>query len=163
MRKYVPVGIYDKEIFIANLENDKICGFDVLRPVTAEQLDRLREPDEIREYLREDWKLAVQGDHTESSLDEYVEECMDEYDLDENEEMYPGKDESGLENLSYDERDEADAFMEKEYDMTVGTWECSGWYAPTSTFSNRTYEGFDYVFDNTEAKKLAKTWQKLYK
>jgi hypothetical protein len=161
-RKFVPVGIFGKEIFIANLENGKIRGFDVLRPVTEEQLETLRDPDNIKDYLREDWKLAVQNDATESSLDDFVDEAVQEYDLDENEEMYPGKDESGLENLTIDERDQADAFMENEYDMTIGTWESSGWYAPTSTFGKEKYNGFDYVFDTPEAHELADTWQNLY-
>lgn len=157
--RYVPVGIFDKEIYLARLEDGKLTGsFDVLRYVTQERLEKYRDPDNIRDYLKEDWKAAVQKDMTEDSLDDFVDEAMQEYDLDDNEEMYPGKDESGMENLGYNERDEADDFIQKKYGEEVGTWEFAGWYAPVNSFTKRTFRRFDYVFKNKEAKRLAEEY-----
>ena len=155
----IPVGIYEREIYIARIVDGEIKGFDVLRPVTADTLEQYREPSEIREYIREDWKEAVRCDRTEDSLDEYVDEVMSEYDLDEEEEMYPGKDESGLEFVTFEERDEADKFMEETYGHEIGTWECSGWYAPVSSWKGeQEFNGFDYIFNNS----LARKWAKKY-
>ena len=127
------VGIYDKEIFLVKIENGKpVNNFDVLRLVTKDQLESLRDPDDedTRYNYKDLWKMAVAAGHYEGSLDDYIEEAFDEYDLDDDKEMWPGKDESGLENLTAEEREAADKFIEERYGIEVGTWECSGSYAP---------------------------------
>ena len=171
--KHIPVGIFDDEIFIAELTNEgKIRGFDVLRPVTPSELESYRDPDDddTRDHYKELWQMAVAGGSYEGSLSDYIEEDFNEYDLDDDEEMWPGKDESGLEYLTEEAREEADRFMDEERDITIGTWECSGWFPPTSAkyrsedgeFKDR-FEKWDFIFDNDEARRLAKEWKKLYR
>ena len=156
------VGIYDKEIFLVKIENGKpVNNFDVLRLVTKDQLESLRDPDDedTRYNYKDLWKMAVAAGHYEGSLDDYIEEAFDEYDLDDDKEMWPGKDESGPENLTAEEREAADKFIEERYGIEVGTWECSGSYAPThETYHNgewySDFRGFDFVFDGKLAKKV---------
>lgn len=119
------VGIYNKEIFIANFNEDgKIIGFDVLRPVTQEMLDDLRNA----------------GTY----------------------EAFPCEDESGLEYLTENEIKQADNFLLDTEDIEVGTWECSGWYAPTDTYHEDgcDFKKFDYVFDLKLAKQYYKSLKK---
>lgn len=158
MEKHNVVGIYNQEIFIAAVENGEVKRWDVLRPVSASRLESLRDENEIKEYCRDLWKEAVRAGATEQSLDEYVEDVIAECEMDENEEMYPGKDKSDCEYLLPELREEADAYMLEKEDVEIGTWESSGCYAPNAPWfdKNKTFKKWDYVFNNTEAKKMAK-------
>lgn len=158
MEKHIVVGIYRQEIFIAAVENGEIKHWDVLRPVSASRLESLRSEDEIKEYCRELWVAAVRAGATEQSLDEYVEDVIAECEMDENEEMYPGKDESDCEFLLPELREEADAYMLEKEGVEIGTWESSGGYAPNAHWYTKApeFKKWDYVFNNTEAKKIAK-------
>ena len=171
--KHIPVGIFDDEIFIAELTNEgKIRGFDVLRPVTSSELESYRDPDNdgTRDYYKELWQGAVASGSYEGSLDDYIEEDFADYDLDDDEEMWPGKDEGGLQYLTEEAREAADKYMDEERGITIGTWECSGWFPPTSAkyssedgeFKSR-FKKWDFIFDNDEARRLAKEWKKLYR
>ncbi len=157
--KHIVVGIYRQEIFIAAVENGKIEHWDVLRPVSASELERLRDESEIKEYCRDWWKEAVRAGATDKSLDDYVEEIIAESEMYENEEMYPGKDESDCEYLLPELREEADAYMLSEEGIEIGTWESSGGYSPNTRWwykDTQEFDKWDYVFNNDEAKKIAK-------
>ena len=168
-RKPKAVGIYNKEIFIANFdENNNITNFDVLRHVDAEELADLRDPDSYKEYCRDLWVEAVRAGQTESSLLEFAQELIDEADVDNDEEAFPLKDESSLEYLTQEERQVADNFLEEEYGIEVGTWESSGSFPPTietviGTDTNGNYiwgtkfKKFDLVFDFELAEQYYKT------
>ena len=140
------VGIYDKEIYIANLdENGNITDFDVIRPVTAQLLSDLRDPDTYQNYCEDLWKEAVRAGATQSGLLEFAEELIDEADCDNDEEAFPCKDDSGCEEITQEERETADNFLLEEYNIEVGTWESAGSYSPNS-FSED-FKKFDLVFD----------------
>lgn len=131
-KKPKAVGIYDKEIFIANFNDDgTIKYFYVLRPVSAELLSDLRDPDTYKSYCEDLWRCAVQAGNTESGLLEFAQELIDEADCDNDDEAFPLKDDSGLEYLTQEEREAADNFLQEEYGIEVGTWECSGSFPPT--------------------------------
>ena len=160
------VGIYNKEIFIANFEEDgSIRGFDVLRPVTKEMLDDLRDAGTYKDYCKDLWKCAVQQDTTELGLEDFAQELIDEADVDNDEESFPCKDESGLEYLTENERKQADKFLLDEYDIEVGTWECSGSFPPTHDVYHEDgwysdFKKFDYVFDLQLATQYYKSLKK---
>lgn len=164
---HVAVGIYNKEIFIAEIDTEnpsKIHFGDVLRYVTEQRLDDYRDPSELREYCKEAWKAAVASDSYEDSLDAYTDEIIADTDMDD-EENYPFKDESGLEYLTLEDREEADAFIKESEGDDVGTWECSGCYPPNTARYHKDgwysdFKKFDYVFNNEEAQKIAKQYCK---
>ena len=153
------VGIYDKEIFIAKFdENGIIYNFDVLRPVTAEMLEELRDASTYKNYCDDLWRCAVRAGNTELGLEDFAQELIDEADVDNDPEAFPCKDESGLEYLTENERKDADDFLLESEDMEVGTWECSGLYPPTH--SNSDFKKFDYVFDLKLATQYYKSLKK---
>ena len=148
------VGIYSQEIFIAELDKDGnfVRFSDVLRPVSTDKLEELRDADSYKEYCRDLWECAVRAGTTELGLLAFAQELIDEADIDNDDEAFPCKDDSGLEYLTVEEREAADKFMSEHEDTEVGTWECGGAYSPNS-FSDD-FKKFDYVFD----KKLAKQY-----
>ena len=160
------VGIYNQEIFIANFNEDgSIMGFDVLRPVTKDMLEELRYVDSYKPYCEDLWIEAVRNGNYEGSLEEYAQELIDEADVDNDEESFPGKDESGLEYLTLNERNDADEFLLDEYDIEVGTWESSGWYDPTHKVYHEDgwysdFKKFDLVFDLQLATQYYKSLKK---
>lgn len=156
MEKHIVVGIYNQEIFIAVVENGKIKHWDVLRPVSADRLESLRDETEIKEYCRDLWIEAVRAGATEQGLDEYIEDIIAECEMDKNEEMYPCKDESDCEYLLPELREEADTYMLEEEGEEIGTWESSGCYAPS--WNSKNFEKWDYIFNNAEAQKFAKMY-----
>jgi len=161
--KQTVIGIYNDEIFLVegngfnnlhrNYYGDPV--FCVLRPVSKPMLSSLREEDEIKEYVRDLWKEAVRCGDYEGSLDDYVEDVIAESGMDDDDEMFPGKDESWLDALTDEMREQADKFIKEHSGYEVGTWEASGCYAPDSEF-----KGFDFVFDTPEAKEIAETYTK---
>lgn len=153
---HIVVGIYKQEIFIAVVEDGEIKRWDVLRPISADRLESLRDETEIKEYCRDLWIEAVRAGATEQGLDEYIENIIAECEMDSNEEMYPCKDESGCEYLLPELRKEADAYMLEEEGEEIGTWESSGCYAPS--WNGKNFEKWDYVFNNAEAQKFAKMY-----
>lgn len=159
------VGIYNNEIFIANFNEDgTIMGFDVLRPVSTSQLEYFRDESEIKERVRDLWIEAVRTGRYEDSLDDYAQGVIDETDMDD-EENYPFKDESGLEYLTEDEREKADAFLLETEDIEVGTWEASGSYSPTIEVHHNDgwysdFKKFDLVFDLQLATQYYKSLKK---
>lgn len=155
--KHLPVGIFNNEIFIARVEDGKFKGFDgVLRPVTTEQLNYLRDSSERREEYKDLWKEAVKEGVTEEGLDDWLESVWAE-DFDEDDpEDYPGKDESDMEYLSDEDRLKADCFLSL-YGVKVGTWESSGSYSPRSFYKD--FKRFDYVFMNPDAERIAKEYE----
>ena len=165
MEKHIVTGIYNKEIFIAVIEDGKIRGWDVLRPVSTEDLEKRRDPSEIKEYCRDLWKEAVRAGVTEDSLDDYVDAVIAESDMDDNEEMYPGKDESDCDYLIPDIREEADTYMSEEEGIEIGTWESSGCYEPSTHWFGREtpFQKWDYVFKSKDAQKYAKQYEESLK
>ena len=128
----------------------------VIRPVDRRTLDYCRED---TESIKDTWKLAVEHDRTELGLDDYFEdalsECCSVFGNDE--EAYPGKDESFCDDLLLDD----DNPTVKTYWMTdsglrayvekcirespfidtgnvdkhdIATWESAGWYPPKEPF-----------------------------
>lgn len=160
------VGIYNKEIFIANFNEDgTIKAFYVLRPVTKEMLEELRDVDSYKPYCKDLWIMAVRSGNYEGSLEEYAQERIDEADVDNDEESFPDKDESGLEYLTFNERNDADEFLLNEYDIEVGTWESSGLYSPTHEVYHEDgwysdFKKFDLVFDLQLAMQYYKSLKK---
>lgn len=160
------VGIYDKEIFIAKFNEDgTIMGFDVLRHVTADKLEDLRDAGTYKEYCVDLWRCAVAAGSTELGLEDYAQELIDEADVDNDPEAFPCKDESGLEYLSIEEREAADKFLLERYAIEVGTWESSGWYPPTMERYHEDgwysdFKKFDYVFDKALAKQYCDSLKK---
>ena len=165
--KSIPVGIYNKEIFIARIIDNKIVNFDVLRYVTASQLEDYRDFDNIREQCRELWVEAIKAGQTEDSLDDFTDSIIADTDMDD-EENYPFKDWSDTDKVSDEQYEQANAFIEEEYGDTVGTWECSGCYPLTidryhedGWYSD--FKKFDYIFEDEEAQKYAKLYEKSVK
>lgn len=158
-RRPKAVGIYNDEIFIANFDEEgNINGFDVLRSVTKNMLEELRDADSYEDYCEDLWKCAVQAGSTKLGLHEFAQELIDEADVDNDEEAFPLKDDSGIEYLTEEERELADKFLLEHSNIEVGTWEASGSYPPTyDQLINgqwvTTFKKFDYVFDEELAKK----------
>lgn len=169
----IPVGIYENEVFIAKVKDGKMARAyngdlyfcDVLRPVSTDMLETLRDPDSRRDEYKDLWKEAVHAGTTEAGLDDWLEEVWEE-EMDEGDpESYPGKDDSGCKYLTEDFRKEADDFLLKHEDIEVGTWESSGSYNPTfARYDHETgelvskFKKFDYVFKNPLSKALAKEY-----
>ena len=162
MKKTV-IGIYNDEIFLVEGTNindvhrgcDKKPIFCVLRPVSKSMLESLRDEDEIKENVRDLWKEAVRGGDYEGSLDDYVADVIAESGMDDDDEMFPFKDESWLYELTDEMREQADKFIKEHSGYEVGTWEASGCYAPDSDF-----KGFDFVFHTNEAQEFAEAYEK---
>ena len=162
MKKTV-IGIYNDEIFLVegNDINNLHRGYDgkpifcVLRPVSKSMLETLRDEDEIKEDVRDIWKEAVMGGHYEGSLDDYVADVIAECKMYDDDEMFPFKDESWLDELTDEMRKQADKFIKEHSGYKVGTWEASGCYEPDSDFN-----GFDFVFPTNEAKEFAEAYEK---
>ena len=166
--KHIPVGIYDNEVFIARVEEgnalhrkiDNSISFDVIRPVSAEQLSYLRDMDERRDEYKELWKDAVRADATEESLDDWLEQVWDEEFDEDDEESFPGKDDSDTQYLTDELREQADAFLLENEGIEVGTWEASGSYEPAAGWRHEEYHGWDFVFDTDEARRIAALYDK---
>ena len=169
MNKHKAIGIYEREIFIAELdEKGNFKHFsDVLRPVTASMLSDLRDADTYKNYCEDLWKCAVNAGSTELGLLDFAQELIDEADIDNDEEAFPLKDESGLEYLTEEERKAADDFLLEHENVEVGTWECSGSYSPTTSVPigndengviwGTRFKKFDYEFDKNLAKQYYAT------
>jgi hypothetical protein len=157
----IPVGIYDGEIFIARIEDGKIAGFNVLRPVSKEQLSSLRDKWERIDDYRYYWKEAVAADETEQGFDDWFEDAWEEEFDESDPEDFPGKDTYYLDFLWEEDREAADAFM-KEQGEDVGTWEDSGWYSPVKSWSKdkKVWHGWDLVFDREECRHWAEVYDK---
>lgn len=152
--KGIPVGIYNKEVYIALYEDGVFHGFGVIRPVTEEMLSDLRDADTYKNYCEDLWKCAVQAGNTELGLLDFAQELIDEADIDNDDEAFPCKDESDCQYLTGEYREIADAYL-KGQGINVGTWESAGSYAPNSF--NEDFKKFDYVLNKTEAQKFYKT------
>ncbi len=160
MEHYKTVGIYDKEIFIAELDDkgNFVRFIGVLRPVTEKMLDDLRDACTYKEYCRDLWVCAVRAGRTELGLEEYAQELIDEACCEDDEETFPGKDDGYVQYLTEEEREKADKFLLEHEKIEVGTWECGGMYSPDS-FSED-FKKFDYVFDKKLAKQYYETLKK---
>ena len=164
MVRNVPVGIYNGEIFIVLVKDGKMTdSFDVIRPVTKEQLSYLRDKWERADDYKYFWKEAVASDATEQSFEDWFDAVWDEEFDETDEEDFAGKDDSFIYYLDEDERKAADAYMESQ-GVEIGTWESSGCYAPVSACTkDKTFKGWEFVFDNDEARKCAKEYEKRVK
>ena len=162
MEKHIVTGIYDKEVFIAAVDEEGKIRWDVIRPVKAELLAELRDPDTYKEYCRDLWESAVHSGNTELGLQEFAQELIDEADVDNDDEAFPCKDDSDCQYLIDELREEADTYLEENEGIEVGTWESAGCYAPAS-FNGGAFKGWDYVFSTPEAKKMAKAFVKSMK
>jgi hypothetical protein len=159
MVQNIPVGIYNNEIFIACIEDGVLNGFDVIRLVSTAQLDDLRDRYEREDEYKDLWKEMVKNDKTELGFSDWLDDVWyEEFDEDD-EEDFPGKDSSFLDYLSEEDREAADKFLETQ-DIEVGTWEASGCYAPVNNFrkENNVFTGWQFVFDNDEARKWAERY-----
>ena len=159
MTEYKTVGIYDKEIFIAELDDkgNFVRFSGVLRPVTKEMLEELRDVDTYKEYCRDLWQCAVQSGDTELGLEDFAQEQLDDAGIDDDEEAFPGKDDSDTQYLTEEERAIADDFLFLNNDVEVGTWESSGMYPPDM---DNDFKKFDYTFDKKLAKQYYATLKK---
>lgn len=97
MSKYIPVGIWHNELFMTeDADHTDICGhmiFDVIRPVTQTDLERLQSDDYIYDDCEELWRERVAHDKNYTGgLDDFVEEIKQQYSCDGEE--YPFKDDS---------------------------------------------------------------------
>ena len=155
--KIVPVGIFNGEIYILH-EDGNFNNFDVIRHVNTETLDALRDPDSYQDYCEDLWKCAVQAGSTKLGLADFAQELIDEADCDNDDEAFPGKDDSYTEYLTPEMRKEADEFLSLYNRIDVGTWEASGNYAPNAFDKN--FKKFDYVFNNDESRKAAEDYYK---
>ena len=88
-------------------------------------------------------------------LVDFAQECIDEAGVDDDDEAFPCKDDSGLQYLDEEERKLADKFLLEHDSIDVGTWECGGMYAPNSF--DKEFKKFDFVFDKELAKQFYKT------
>ncbi len=161
MVKNVPVGIYNNEIFIARIEDGVMASsFDVIRPVSVESLEYLRDRYKREDEYKDFWKQAVAADRTEESFSDWFDSVWDEEYDESDEEDFPGKDNSDVDLISEEERAEADNFL-KTKGIEVGTWESSGWYSPGNFHTGNEFHGWEYVFDNPEARKWAEKYEKI--
>lgn len=161
MVKNVPVGIYNNEIFIARIEDGVMASsFDLIRPVSVESLEYLRDRYEREDEYKDFWKQAVAADRTEESFSDWFDSVWDEEYDESDEEDFPGKDNSVVDLISEEERAEADNFL-KTKGIEVGTWESSGRYSPGNFHTGNEFHGWDYVFDNPEARKWAEKYKKI--
>ena len=173
--RQIPVGIYDGEIYLAEMEGEKPhVGIDnkpvfcVLRTVSESQLEYLRDISEREDEYKDLWKEAVHADQTEQGFDDWLDDVWaEEYDEDDPED-FPGKDSSWLDDLSEEDRAAADEFLEGQ-GYSIGTWEASGCYDPMHgtyhSADGRWYSDFkdwDFVFDNPEARKIAEDFVKKF-
>ena len=159
MVQNIPVGIYKNEIFIASIEDGVFNGsFDVLRPVSTEQLVYLRDKYEREDEYKDLWKEAVRAGNTELGLDDWIDDVWEEEYDEDDEEDFPGKDSSFLDYLSEEDRKAADEYLET-LGIEVGTWEASGCYSPVSFSKSKLFNGWDFVFDSDEARKWAKRYE----
>jgi hypothetical protein len=171
--QHIPVGIYKNEIFIAEVKDGKFTKnyygdprfSGVLRPVSSDMLETLRNPDERRGEYKDLWKQAVQAGSTEDSFEDWLEEVWSEEMDEDDPESFPGKDDSDCEYLTEDFRKEADDFLLEHENIEVGTWESAGSYSPdTKRYDSETgrwasnFKKFDYVFSNPLSKALAKEY-----
>lgn len=165
-KQFIPVGIFEKEIFIAEVVDGKMKRNSltnkpdfsgVLRPVSVEDLDDRRDCDSMRDNYKEEWKTAVAADATEDSFEDWLEQVWAESFDEDDPEDFPDKDSSDCEYLTDEMREEADNFLMESEDYEAGTWESSGFFNPGS-FSGRKFKKFDYVFNNPLSKKLAKEY-----
>ena len=156
--EHIAVGISNKEIYIASVVDGKFERFDgVIRPVSTEQLEYLRDSCERMDDYKDLWKQAVQADRTEVGFENWFESVWnEEYDEDD-EEDFPGKDSSDTQYLSDEDREAADGYLAESEGFEVGTWECSGSYSPRSF--NKDFRHFDLVFDNPLARRIAKEYE----
>lgn len=162
--QHIPVGIYNREIFIARLEDGKTsrdCDgrifFDVIRPVEDSELEWLRDQSEREDEYKDIWKYAVAAGDTEESFQDWYD-CAWNEDFDEDDpEDFPTKDDSYCEYVDEEKRLAAEEFLRNEYGIRVGTWVASGCYPPA--FRNEQFKGWDYVFDDALSKKIAKDYE----
>lgn len=167
--QHIPVGIYNKEIFIIRLVDGKpYCGidnkpvFDVIRPVEKERLESLRNPNEREEEYKDLWKMAVAEGATEEGFQDWFEGVWEDAFDEDDPEDFPCKDESDCQYLTEDLRLAADGFLYNEYGLNVGTWESAGLYGPGS-FNDEPFKGWDYVFNAPLSEKWAKYYEDLVK
>lgn len=128
------VGMIGNEIFFAEIDPDgRIhCGgdgvpvYDVIRPVTRDQMEELQEdPDTVRDL----WQGEVAAGGTELGLADFFDSLMAECYGDED---WPCKDDTFCEYLSDEDRAKADAYLSENEGMDVGSWEASGFFSPSS-------------------------------
>jgi hypothetical protein len=162
--QHIPVGIYNKEIFIVRLVDGKLYRgidnkpvFDVIRPVEDSTLDYLRNQSEREDEYKDFWKQAVAADATEESFQDWYDSLWEEEFDEDDPEDFHGKDDSDCQYLDEEKRLAADNFLYSEYGMRVGTWESSGGYPPA--FRNEPFEGWDYVFNDPLSEKFAKEYE----
>ena len=132
-----PVGIKDGSIYFLEEIFKYKDGFKgavgtVFDPVTQSEIDENNDLDNATEFHRELWQQAVEGGHTEQSLSDYVEDCLNHQDGE-----YPGHD-----NSYSDLHDEA----KKHFDKDVETFHCSG---GGRCFNKELLSSFDKVIDQS--------------
>lgn len=124
------IGMYDKEIFI---EGEHNC--DVIRLVDKDTLKELRTAEgQINYGADELWKEAVRCGATTDGLDDWLEEYMNESFDECDEEDFPCKDNSFVDELTDEERAIADKYILDTYGIEIGTWEASGCYPPEGEY-----------------------------
>ena len=175
-KQYIPVGIYKNEVFIVELEDgkarvgiDKVPIFDVLRPVSAEQLESYRDPNQREDEYKDFWRESVAAGRTEDGFDDWFEDVWSEEFDEDDEEDFPGRDDSYTEHLVDDLREEADEFLATR-GIDVASYTCGGSYPPTmDTYHRDTdswysdFKKWDYVFKSPEAQKIAADFVKKHR
>ncbi len=133
-----PVGIKDGSIYFLNeifnyKDGMKGATGTVLDPVNQSEIDENNDLDNATEWYREIWQQAVEGGHTEESLKDYVQDCLDHQDGE-----YPGHDNS------YSELHEE---AKKHFnDDDIETFNCSG---GGRCFNEELLSSFDKVIDHS--------------
>lgn len=148
--RQIPVCLCDNELFFVNrkdLEKSRPC-INVIRPVYKSDLEYMRTDEYNREKCKEWWQDAVRNGNYEGSLDEYLDITMDDYDLENDDEMFIYKDDSLIDDLFTANPQLREIIDERIYEDTgkaVGTWEDAGCYKPYSAdvqivFNQELYE-----------------------
>ena len=132
-----PVGIKDGTIYFLDGVFKYHDGFKGatgtrLDPITQAEIDNNNDIDNATEWYREIWQESAHGGHTEQSLKEFVEDCLNHQDGD-----YPGHDLS-----HYEYHDEA----KKYFDDDVETFHCVG---GGRCFDEELLSSFDKVIDQS--------------
>lgn len=117
----------DQEVYIPDGNYpDGDPRYNIIRPVTKDLLEELQDVDYWIENYREDWVEAVRAERTDDSLEDWMGQLLAEYSS--SDEDFPLKDSSFCEPLmeNFELRDAVDTYFQNKFDITVGTWECSG-------------------------------------
>lgn len=140
------VGILNGEVYGVEDEKvgcDGIFCFCVIRPVSKEQFEDYKDIHFWMDNEREYWVDAVRCEKTDLGLEDYFKELLKEH---EGNEDFLLKDDSFTDMLDEDSDlyGEVVDYIQKDLDIEVATFECSGLYPPKEYGK---YKRFDKVLN----------------